>query len=56
MEHKHWIVRIKATVITEVYTGKCSEEQAREDPWLECRCEQEIERVDWEVLDVKPNE
>lgn len=51
-----WIVRMKCVVYKDVFVGDCTEDQAREDPWEHATEENEVETVDWDVMDVRHND
>lgn len=51
-----WIVTIEATTKKEIVVDNCTEEQAENNPWAFAIDERHLETVDWEVLDVEPNE
>lgn len=59
MSKKHkgnWIVRVRATVTKDVYCEDCTEDEARSDPFNHAENEEEVEQVDWSVVDVQSNE
>ena len=51
-----FIVRMKYTATKDVIVEDCTEEQARESPFDYAVDELPGETVDYEVLDVRPNE
>lgn len=51
-----WIVRVKCTVLKNVYVSNCTEEQARIVPFEHADDELELEQIDWEVKQVIENE
>ena len=46
-------VKMKCTVIKEVYLACCTEEQAWDDPWLYVTDETETDMSDWQILDIE---
>lgn len=50
-----WIVRMRATVTKEVVCDGCTEEEATNNPWDYASDEREVECVDYDVTDVRPN-
>jgi hypothetical protein len=55
MEKGSWLVRVRCTVVKEVVSANCTEEEAITDPWDHAEDERELEQVDWEVEGVTPN-
>jgi hypothetical protein len=53
---RSWIVTVKAKVKKSIVVTDCTEEEARTDPFKHAISEDEIEQIDWEVLDVEVNE
>lgn len=53
---QNWIVRIKATVIKDVYVEGCTASEAEENPFNHATDEREVEQIDYEVQSVKPVE
>lgn len=53
---RSWIVRIRCTVIKEIVTDDCTEDEAHADPFAHSVEENHLEHEDWDVLSVKPNE
>lgn len=51
-----WIVTMVCTVRKQVICEDCTEEQAVEAPFDFAEDEVELEQIDWEVLEVKPND
>ncbi len=51
-----WVVTLEATVNKEIVVSNCTEEEAKANPWAFAVDERDLETVDWEVLDVEPNE
>lgn len=54
-EKQKWIVRMKCTVIKDVYLDECTEEEARTRPFEHACEEHEIDMQDWEVKSVEPS-
>ncbi len=54
-EPKEWIVRIRCTVTKDVFTQKCTREEAEQNPWDFAVNEEETDVEDWETLSVKEN-
>jgi hypothetical protein len=50
-----WIVTLRATVTKEVVCDDCTEDQAGEDPFGHAVDERELDQIDYEVTDVRPN-
>jgi hypothetical protein len=51
-----WIVRMRATIEKEVITSDCTEDQARNDPFMYAQSETELSQDDYKVLSVEPND
>jgi len=54
-EKGSWIVRLKCEVTKEVVCDDCTEEEAESDPFEHAVEETEIDQIDYQVVDVKPN-
>lgn len=52
---KSWIVKMTCTVTKQVICDGCTQEEAEENPFDFASDEVELEQIDWEVLDVRPN-
>lgn len=50
-----WIVRVQETVIKELVCLGCTEDQAKNDPFLYADSENEIGSIDYEVIRVEEN-
>ncbi len=55
MPKVNWVVRIRATVLKDVYCTGCTEAEAREQPYEHVEDEEEVDQEDFEVLSVKPD-
>lgn len=53
---RQWIVRVQATVTKDVYCEDCTEKQATRDPFNYATEIQELEQIDWKVVDVMHND
>ena len=56
MEKREWMVRMRCVVIKDVVTRSCTADQAWSDPWEFAEDETEVEQVDWDIIDFRPNE
>lgn len=54
--NRNWIVRMKCTVLKDVYVDDCTGEQARTNPFEFASKEQDVDMLDWDVKSVEPNE
>jgi len=50
-----WIVRMKVTGTHIVTCDNCTEDEARENPYLYAVDEQDVETSDWEIISVEEN-
>lgn len=56
MKNGNWIVRVKATVLKDIFVVNATEEAARTEPFEHAESEEEVEQQDYEVIDVQPND
>ncbi len=49
----NWLVRVRATVIRQLYCENCTRYQAGHDPYEYATDETELSQDDWEVLGVE---
>ncbi len=50
---KQWLVAMVCTVRKQVVCENCTEEQAEASPFDHAVDETELEKIEWEVIDVK---
>jgi len=55
MKRDNWIVTMKCTVLKVVVLQDCTEGQAQDNPWDYAIDENEVEQIDWEIIDIEPN-
>lgn len=54
-KNSNWIVRVRATVLKDIFVENCTKEEAEANPFDHAESEEEVEQQDYKVIDVTEN-